>query len=121
MDVSRMGRGEQIAAVGGIVLIISLFLDWAGGFNGWELNNTLDIYLLITAAVAIIAAVTPGDSLPLPGVTINGAAALLGAVAAILLVWLIIFDWPDGAGREFGVILALIASAAVAYGGYESA
>jgi hypothetical protein len=120
MDVNRMGRGEQIAAVGGAVLIISLFLKWVGELNGWEANNTFDLFLLITAVAAIATAFSAGDSLPIPGVTINGAAALLGIVATVLLLWLLLFDWPDGADREFGVILALLASAAIAYGGYES-
>jgi len=119
MDVGRMSDGERIAAVGGIVLIISLFLTWVGEASGWESNNTFDLYLLITAAVAIAAAV--GIGLPLAGVTMDGAAALLGAVATILLLWLIIFDWFEGADREIGLFIALIASAAIAYGGSRAA
>jgi hypothetical protein len=119
MDVNQMGQGERIAAVGGVVLVISLFLSWFGDFNGWETQSTLDIYLLITAAVAIAAAV--GVGFAIPGVTMNGATALLGAVATILLVWLVVFDFPEGADRGIGIILALIASAAVAYGGYTAA
>jgi len=115
MDVGRMSDGEKIAAVGGIVLIISLFLAWIGDVSGWESNNTFDLYLLITAAVAIAAAV--GIGLPLAGVTMDGAAALLGGVATVLLLWLIIFDWPEGADRGIGVFIALIASIAIAYGG----
>ena len=119
MDVSRMSQGEQIAAVGGVALLISLFLAWFGDASGWESNNTFDIYLLITAAVAIAAAV--GIGLPLAGVTMDGAAALLGGVATALLLWLIIFDWPEGVDRGIGVFIALIASAAIFYGASRAA
>ena len=50
-----------------------------------------------------------------------GATALLGAVAAVLLVWLIVFDWYDGADRGIGVFLALIGSGLIAYGGWRAA
>jgi hypothetical protein len=121
MDVSRTGRGEQVAALGGVVLIISLFLNWVGEVSGWEASTTTDVFLLITAVAGIATVLSIGDSLPLPGVTINGAAALLGIVATVLLLWWLVFDWPDGVDREFGIILALIASAAIAYGGWDSA
>ena len=119
MTSGSRSQGETIAAVGGAALIISLFLTWIGDFSGWESQSTLDIYLLITGAVAIAAAI--GIGFALPGVTLNGATALLGIVATILLVWLVVFDWPDGADREIGVIIALIASAAIAYGGFTAA
>ena len=120
MDVNRMGRGEQIAAVGGAVLFISLFLNWFGDVSGWEGQTTTDLYLAITAGVAVLAALGSAD-LPIRGLSMNAATALLGGVATILLIWLVVFDFPDGVDRGLGVILALIASAAVAYGGYTAA
>ena len=119
MDVSRMSQGEQIAAVGGLALFISLFLGWFGDVSGWEGQSTTDIYLLITAAAAVAAAL--GVGLPLAGVTMDGAAALLGGIATVLLLWLIIFDFPDGVDRGIGIFIALIASAAIAYGASRAA
>ena len=46
---------------------------------------------------------------------------LLVVVIVGLLIWLVVFDFPEGADRGIGVILALIASAAIAYGGYTAA
>ena len=120
MDVSRMSQGERIAAVGGAVLFISLFLNWFGDVSGWEGQTTTDLYLAITASVAVLAALGAAD-LPIRGMSMNAATALLGGVATILLIWLVVFDFPDGVDRGIGVILALIASAAVAYGGYTAA
>lgn len=51
----------------------------------------------------------------------NGATFLLGAVATILVLWLLVFDFPDGADRGIGIILSLFAAAAVAVGGYMAA
>ena len=119
MDVDRMSRGEQIAAVGGVVLFISLFLNWFSSVSGWEGQTTTDLYLAITAGVAVLAALGAAD-LPIRGMSMNAATALLGGVATILLIWLVVFDFPEGADRGIGVILALIASAAIAYGGYTA-
>ena len=69
--------------------------------------------------MAIAGALSIGFAFP--GVTANGATALLGAVATILLVWLVVFDFPDGADRGAGIIIALIAAVAIAYGGYTAA
>lgn len=119
MDVNRMSDGDKIAGIGGLVLFISLFLSWFGDFSGWEGQNTNDVFLLIVAAVAIAAAV--GVALPLAGVTMDGAAAVLGGVATIVLLWLILFDFPDGADRGIGIFIALIASAAITYGASKAA
>ena len=119
MDIGRMSQGGRIAAVGGLALFISLFLPWFGDVSGWEGQSSTDVYMLITAAVAVAAAV--GVGIALPGVSLNGAAALLGGVATILLLWLIIFDFPEGADRGIGIFIALVAAAAIAYGGHEAA
>jgi hypothetical protein len=123
MSASQTSQGQMIAAAGGVLLFIFLFLPWfgAGGGDqsGWEGQSTTDLYLLITAVVAIGAALTGGAVLP--GLTMNGATAVLGAVGTILLLWLVLFDFPDGADREIGLYLSLIAVAAVAGGGYAAA
>ena len=54
----------------------------------------------------------------MPGVTANGATSLLGGVAALLLLWLVIFDYPGGASREIGLYLSFLAAAAITAGGF---
>ena len=51
-----------------------------------------------------------------PDVTLIGAADLLGLVAIVLSGWLLLFDFPAGAGREIGAFLALIAAVTIAGG-----
>jgi hypothetical protein len=118
MDLSRMSQGQQIAGGGGVLLIICLFLPWFGDVNGWEGQSTFDLYMLITAAVAIGAAV--GLTFDIPGITANGATALLGSIALVLVIWLTVFDFPEGADRGIGLILSIAATGMIAYGGFTS-
>jgi hypothetical protein len=126
MQTSPVGQGQVIAAGGGILLFIFLFLPWFGApeadsLSGWEGQTTTDIYLLITAVVAVLAAVAGGGAVGPPGMTMNGATALLGAVGTILLLWLVVIDFPDGADRKIGLFLSLLAVIAIAVGGYMAA
>jgi hypothetical protein len=142
MDISRLTRGELIAGVSGLVLLVALFLPWYGvdvnvaGFsasesgNAWEVFSTIDVLLFLVALVAVGVAVSKaagGLSTDLPL-----AAIVLGAgVLAVLLVLYRIIDLPGpdipdvaGAGiefgRKFGIFLGLLAAGGVAYGGWVS-
>ncbi len=124
MDTSRMSQGQMIAAGSAVLLFIFMFLPFVGdgtSFSLWESFNTFDIYLLITVLVAIAAALTGAGGQVLPGITLNGAAALLGGVGTVLMLWLLIFDWFDIGSRQVGAFLVLIAVAGVAFGGWSAA
>jgi hypothetical protein len=125
MGPVRARQGKLIAGVGGLLLFGFLFLPWFGaaGVNetGWQGQSTTDIYLLITAMVAVAAALPASRALLLPGVTMPGGAALLGSVATVLLVWLSFIDFPSGADRKVGVYLALLAAIVITVGGFMAA
>jgi hypothetical protein len=125
MDPVRARQGKLIVGVGGLLLFGFLFLPWfgqpGGNLTGWEGQTTTDIYLLITAMVAVAAALPNTRALLVPGVTMSGAAALLGAVATVLLIWLAFIDFPAATSHEVGVYLALIAAIVIAIGGYMAA
>jgi len=119
--MSKPGPGQLIAGAGGALLIISLFLPWADvqgvSRSGWELWTMADVFFLIAGLTALGAAITGGRiGLFRPDLSLNGATDLLGVVATVLLTWLIIFDFPEGASREIGVFLALIAAIAIVGG-----
>jgi hypothetical protein len=119
--MSKPGPGQLIAGAGGALLIISLFLPWADvqgvSRSGWELWTMADVLFVIAGLIALGAAITGGRiGLFRPDLSLNGATDLLGVVATVLLTWLIIFDFPEGASREIGVFLALIAAIAIAGG-----
>jgi hypothetical protein len=117
MIITKPGPGQLIAAAGGALLIVSLFLPWATERTGWELLTMADVLLLLVGLVALGTALTGGRfGLFRPDLSLNGLADGLGVLTTILIAWFVIFDFPDGAGREVGVILALVAAAAVAGG-----
>jgi hypothetical protein len=131
MDVSRLNRGEQIAGVAGILLILIMFIfDWfsvdAGpisfGFNAWESFDFIDIVLFLASVAGIGLALTAASSTEVNApVALSAVTAGLGILAAILVLYRII-DPPggDGVGRDIGVWLGFLASAAVAYGGWAA-
>lgn len=121
MTSTKHDVGQLICGTGGALLIVSLFLPWAGGtaadLSGWELWTMADAFLLIVALFAIGMALTGGRfGLFRPDLSLRGAADLLGVVATVMLTWIVIFDFPQGASRETGVFLALIGAMAVAGG-----
>lgn len=121
MTSTKHGPGQLICGAGGVTLIASLFLPWAGAdgadLSGWELWTMADVFSAIVGLTAISAAITGGRfGLFRPDLSLNGAADLLGVVATVLVAWLILFDFPEGASREIGVFLALVAAMAIAGG-----
>jgi hypothetical protein len=122
MSTINPGLGRLLAGGGGALLIASLFLPWsedAGGAsrNGWEALTTLDVFFLIVGLFGIAAAITGGRfGFFRRDLSLNATTDILGVIAAILLGWLIVFDFPADASRELGVYLALIGAIAIAGG-----
>jgi hypothetical protein len=148
MDLTRLSRGEQISGIAGIALfLIMIIFKWygvkvsAGGLTGeggtqnaFESYSFIDIILFITAIAAValplLSAAQADVGLP---VAVSAIVAGLGILCVILIIIRII-DPPDleqggisvsdvpGADvtRKIGVWLGLIASAAVAYGGWRT-
>src|SRR5262249_60798704 len=116
-----MSQGQRIAGVGGVLLILFLFLPWFGvegkSFSGW--NETYYVYFLITGLVAIVTALTAGAGRALPGTTLSGATALLGLVATIVAIWAV-FDTPGLTSPKIGLYLGVLASAALRLGGLRA-
>jgi hypothetical protein len=116
------GFGRLLAGGGGVLLLASLFLPWADNSNGasrngWELSATSDVLFVIVGVCGIAAAITGGRfGFFRPDVSLNGATDILGVAAAIVLGWLILFDFPSDAGRAVGGYLALAGALAIACG-----
>jgi hypothetical protein len=103
MHLSKLGRGELIAVVGGVLLAIGVFLPWyatasdnrnavingaRGSFSAWEVHPILR-WLLLAAALA-----------------------------PLILAWIVVRDhelsWPRG---EFTAVVGVAASGLVLYTG----
>ena len=104
MHFDRLGRGELVAALGGLLLAVCVFLPWYetdpdnpnafidgqhGALSGWEVHPILRWLLLAAAA------------------------------APLILVWIVIRDhelsWPRG---EMTAVVAIAAFGLVAYTGF---
>jgi len=145
MDVSKLRRGELIAAAGGIVLLVSLFfLDWYavgvdvstpfgdisssglefGAWDGQGFTGTIANLVILAAGVAAVglAVVTATSRTVTLPVAASALTAALG-IAAVVMVFLRIVFQPgqnEFVELRFGIWLALISSAVVAYGGWDS-
>jgi hypothetical protein len=139
MDTPRLTTGYVIAGLGGVAVLMSLFLPWYGVSvdiagvslsetgSGWEVLGFIDMLLLLISigAIAIVAARAAGllpDDVPAPVLLLA-----LGALAVLLVLYRI-FDIPtDGPvpaevdlSRKLGIFVALAGAAAVAYGGWRA-
>ncbi len=141
-DLSRLRRGERIAAIGGIVLfVLLLFFDWydvsasfagigrSAGVSAWDAFDFIDLYLLLTVIVAVgLAALTAMQRAPALPVTASVITTAVAGIATLLILFRILDtpggDVPAGSGIDISptvwMFLALVATAGIAYGGYLS-
>ena len=135
--MGRLSQGQVIAAVGGIVLLVAMFLPWIGisgpsrpgrtpggvstssSENIWK-GSTLDIYLLITGVVALLPALLALTDSAEEFSFVSAATLLLGTVAVILVIALLTVDFPDGADRKIGAYIGLGAAIVIAVGGFRA-
>jgi uncharacterized protein DUF2510 len=115
---SRLSYGALAAGAGGLILILSLFLDWQGitGFslNAWDLFSIMDFFLLLVglAAVAFAAMEAFALQVTLPFDRVR-ALTILGIIATS-------FVWGgllESEHIKIGFILAAIGSLAILAGG----
>lgn len=121
----RIDAGAGVAAVGAVLLLVSLFLDWYGtdteGFTAWTVFEVIDLLL---AAIALLAlstfAVRSGVGRGLP----EAPLLLLGAAALVLTASQLIDQPPAVAAAEIdpqtGAWLALAGAALLLAGALMS-
>jgi uncharacterized membrane protein YphA (DoxX/SURF4 family) len=123
---TQLAVGPLVAAVGAVLLIVSLFLDWYEGLTGFTVFEFIDL-LLVLLALATIASLAAGLGVVRPA---PSPAVALGVALFTLFVILtqIINDppavvGPDGQDQDIGIWLALSGSALMVAGavlGYAS-
>jgi hypothetical protein len=128
METQRLSQGQMISGVAGLVLLISLFLKWAGSevpgtesLSAWKLPlATFDVYLLILAFFAMLPAIAEltGSGIEVPFVD-AAAAFLLSVIGLIQLVWFRI-DPGEGVSVKIGFWIALIATIGIVIGSYQA-
>jgi hypothetical protein len=126
VDLDVRDNAPLIAAGGGVLLFISLFLKWFGaeGFDetvsAWEYYDLIDIIL---AAIALIVAgigamLATGNTANLPAAP--GPIVSTASLIAFTIVAANVLDVPlEGIERKFGLFVALIATIAMIVGGMQ--
>jgi Protein of unknown function (DUF2510) len=129
----------MIAAVSGIVLFISLFLEWynvsvksafvsaSRGGSGWEALSFIDILLFVISLIVVgIAVAKAANVMPRLPASTSFITLVLGGLATLLVLFRII-SVPDvgsfpgvdvSVGRSFGIFVAFLASAGITVGGW---
>lgn len=122
MDLRRLRAGEWIAGVGGLVLLVALFLPWysddGGSRTGWQSLGALDIVLAAVALAALaIPLVTAMQRVPAVSLAHESLTTLVGLLA-VVLVLIRVLNMPDWATeREWGLWVALVATLGIVVGG----
>jgi hypothetical protein len=113
---------ERVAAIGGVVLLVALFLPWytkdGRHATAWETMSVADILLALAAVGAIAAAVAtaarPGAPVP---IAFTALASLPATVGLVVAVWRVVSPAPPvDVGLGAGAWLGLAAAVAIAVG-----
>jgi hypothetical protein len=132
VDLSKFSTADKLIVGGGLAYLVCMFLPWyglAGGSNtGWDyfLGGILPLLLiLISAGRILLLQLSPETKLPDLPVSWGQAHLIAGAAAAVIVLLRLIIGSDECAlgfcidlDRKFGLFLALIAAAVVAYGGF---
>jgi hypothetical protein len=111
MDLRRLRKGEWIAGVSGLVLLVSLFLPWYEvegvqlDVSAFEAFSAFDVLLVLVAlaGMAVVAVIAVQEA-PAVGIAVEALLTLVAAVVSILLFFRVL-NLPDpldsipGAGR----------------------
>jgi hypothetical protein len=115
---TQLAVGPLIAAVGALLLIVSLFLDWYETFTGFTIFEFLDL-LLVLLALAMIVSLAGGMGLMKPAVS-PGLSLAVALFTVFVVLSQIINDPPavigPGPDKDIGIWLALSGSALMVAG-----
>jgi hydrogenase/urease accessory protein HupE len=135
MDLSRLGRGEFLAVLGGLLLALAVFLPWyatnpdnrnanvggaTGTFSAWEAHPILRWLLLAAAAAPLILAwiVLRDHQLSWQR---GELTAVVGMIALVLVLYVGLVDRPgEPSGQislRYGWLVALLGIVAIIVGG----
>jgi len=121
----RLDAGATVAALGALLLLVSLFLDWYGerdeGFSAWTVFEVIDLLLAAIALTALSTFLSRSGFEPrLP----DASLLLLGAAALVLTASQLIDGPPAVTLSELelqtGAWLALAGSALLLAGAFMS-
>ena len=139
MDVNRLSRGEQIAGIAAVLLLIDMFLNWYGAnlndqlsqaakrfgvdthVNAWQAFSTTDILIFVACVVTLVmvGVQVMGSQVP---VSLPMIAAALGGLTTLIILWRIVNQPGDNdlVNVDYGAYIGLVLAAAMTYGAIQS-
>jgi hypothetical protein len=139
VELSRLRTADLVAGLGGVALLVTLFLTWysAGGsasFGGreiqvslnltaWEAFSITDVILALTALSGIgLAVLTASRRSPALPVAAGVITTTLGALATLLVFYRILNQPGPNEFLEvkFGAFLGFLSVLAVTVGGFRA-
>lgn len=129
MSVKRLRTPDYIAGIAGLVLLCSIFAPWydyplhEGTSDGWRSLQFIDLWLLITALLAIaIPFVTAARDKPSVPVALDVMTVWVSLAATIMVLFRVLspahLAGDPAAGRAWGLFLALAAVLATVAGAW---
>lgn len=114
--MQRLRTSDWAVGAAGLLLLVSLFMPWYkvvdGTVNGWSALAVVDLWLLLTAALAIgtlvVTATRDAPALPVAFDVLTAWAALIGI---LLVLFRVLFVAEDDvvSGRSWGLFVAALA------------
>jgi hypothetical protein len=105
MRETQIPIGQLVAAIGGVLLIVSLGLDWYGRYSGF---NSFEVWDLVLVALGIVAIASFTRAVGvLPVLLRSGTDLVAGAVALVIVLTQLVNHPPVGFGRDVGTGLWL--------------
>ena len=90
--------GPLVAAIGAVLLIVSLGIDWYGPYSGFNSFEFLDLLLVSLALVSLVALVDALGVLHTP--LRSGTPLVIGVVALVVVLSQLVNHPPAGFGRD---------------------
>jgi hypothetical protein len=119
MDLRRLRGGELVAGAAGLLLLVSLFLDWYDSGSAWESLAVVDVILALIALSALaIPFVTAAYRVPALPLAHQSLTALVGTLALLLVIGRVVSLPGDASDRELGLWLGLAATIGVVAGSF---
>jgi hypothetical protein len=110
----RIDAGAGLAAVGALMLLVSLFLDWyEPDLSAWTSFEIVDLLLAAISVAVLVAAVSRLTGAPRGGPVIRDAWLPVLAGAALVLVAVSLVNHPPATinlGEKVGIWIALAGS-----------
>jgi hypothetical protein len=141
LELGKVNRGQQLAAVGSVVLFVFLFIGWyslGGAFGGvlsqvglnasikgWDAHTLLRWLMLLVIVGALGLAFLSASGREAPKLPVSPSALLtaLAALTTIMLAFRMLIDQPGPdkyIDLKFGAWIALASLLAITVGGWMS-